>query len=564
MTVRQATRTFLFSFVPFALVLASSFWAVQSLVASAARSGFRETLRATQELLARLHARSEQATRRSLQVLAENPALKAGLQLALVEGASAEASRTLADQLREINGSLGFDLLLVMGPGGNPLASVRRGGAAGAGLAMEERVAPGLGRIAGEWYRLTMIPVNLGQENLGALMVGERLDLSEFPIPVALEHHGRVIVSSLEGVGLAALNRAFKACPAAGGCNVQLNGVTYFSLPLETPEFGEGFRLRGLADVDAATAPVLEILRRVFLAAGLAAMLAALVLSLLASRSVTRPLSELIAHLRTAEATGELAEFVPSSCRVYELRQLAESFNRAAAAVREGRERLRRAYLEFIGSMVSALDARDPYTAGHSHRVSQWSARVAEAMGLEACDIEKLRIGALLHDIGKIGVPDSVLRKPGPLTLPERELIEAHPVIGRRILAEVGGFEPYLDVVELHHENWDGSGYPHGLAGERIPLAARIVHVVDAYDAMTSDRPYRRGMHHAEALAVLERFAGSQFDPAAVACFRQVVAPQEEEDGYQAHAASMNRLLERVGEQRAALSEVAQKHEASI
>jgi HD-GYP domain-containing protein (c-di-GMP phosphodiesterase class II) len=137
-------------------------------------------------------------------------------------------------------------------------------------------------------------------------------------------------------------------------------------------------------------------------------------------------------------------------------------------------------------------------------------------------------------------------------------------VIGRRILAEVGGFEPYLDVVELHHENWDGSGYPHGLAGERIPLAARIVHVVDAYDAMTSDRPYRRGMHHAEALAVLERFAGSQFDPAAVACFRQVVAPQEEEDGYQAHAASMNRLLERVGEQRAALSEVAQKHEASI
>ncbi len=562
--MRYATRTFLLSFTPFAVLLIVSFWAVQSLAASAARSGFHATVRETQRLLARLHSRHEQATKRLLQVLAENPALKAGLQLALVEGGNAEARLTVADQLREINAGLDFDLLLALGADGRVLAAVRRAGGAEAAGTVGERPAPGLRHIAGEWYRLTMIPVNLARENLGALIVGERIDLTEFPIPVVLEQGGRVIAASLTGVPTAELGRALEACPAAGGCDVRLNGVTYFSLPFETHEFGEGVRLRGLADVDAATAPLLGILRRVFLWTGAAATLAALMVSLLASRSLTRPLSEIIAHLQAAELTGELAEFSPGSCRVREMRQLVQSFSRAAAAVRESRERLRRAYLQFIGSMVSALDARDPYTAGHSHRVSEWSGRVAEAMGLEARQVEDLRVAALLHDIGKIGVPDSVLRKPGPLTREERRLIEAHPLIGRRILAEVGGFEPYLAVVELHHENWDGNGYPYGLAREQVPLAARIVHVVDAYDAMTSDRPYRRGMRHAEALAVLERFAGSQFDPGVVGCFRRVAERVRPEDEREAFAGSMEQLAQRIEESGTAFSEAVQSHDAAV
>jgi putative nucleotidyltransferase with HDIG domain len=563
--MRYATRTFLLSFLPFALLLLASFWAVQGLTVSAARAGFRETLRQSQELLVRLHARGEQATRRSLKVLAENPALKAGLQLALVEAGSAAARRTVADQLREINENLGLDLLLAIAADGSPLAGVRRAGAVTVGLdrAPEKRFAPGLGSVGGEWYRLALIPVNLSQENLGALVVGERLDLREFPMPVALEHHGRVIASNLAGVTPAEVEQALQGC-AAGACEVRLKGIRYFSVPLATPEFGEGFRLRGLADLEAATAPILGILRRVFLGAGAAAMLAALAVSLVASRSVTRPLSEIVAHLRTAELTGELAEFSSGRWRIREVRQLAESFNRAAAAVREGREQLRRAYLEFIGSLVSALDARDPYTAGHSHRVSEWSRRLAEAMGLDSHQCEAVRVGALLHDIGKIGVPDSVLRKTGPLTREERGLIEAHPVIGRRILAEIGGFDPYLPAVELHHENWDGSGYPYGLAGEQVPVAARIVHVVDAYDAMTSDRPYRRGLSHAEALAILERFAGSQFDPAVVGWFRQVAAQELRDEESLVQSGSLKRLLEGIERSADALREAVPSHDTPL
>jgi HD-GYP domain-containing protein (c-di-GMP phosphodiesterase class II) len=132
-------------------------------------------------------------------------------------------------------------------------------------------------------------------------------------------------------------------------------------------------------------------------------------------------------------------------------------------------------------------------------------------------------VGALLHDIGKIGILDQVLQKPGKLTSAEFALIQQHPSIGRRILEGIHGFERYLPIVELHHENWDGSGYPHGLHGAQTPLAARIVHVVDAYDAMTSDRPYRPGMRPAEALAILRKFAGTQFDAEAMQAFATLI-----------------------------------------
>ena len=155
-----------------------------------------------------------------------------------------------------------------------------------------------------------------------------------------------------------------------------------------------------------------------------------------------------------------------------------------------------RAYVEFVSSLASALDARDPYTAGHSLRVSEYSCAIARAMNVEQQEHELIRVGALLHDIGKIGISDAVLQKTGRLTPEEETLIRQHPVIGKKILECVHGFEAYLPVVELHHENWDGTGYPGGLKGEETPRTARIVKVADAYDAMTSDRPYRRGMRH--------------------------------------------------------------------
>ncbi|HYI94382.1 MAG TPA: HD-GYP domain-containing protein, partial [Bryobacteraceae bacterium] len=202
-----------------------------------------------------------------------------------------------------------------------------------------------------------------------------------------------------------------------------------------------------------------------------------------------------------------------------EVRELINSFSRAATVIRDGQDSLHRAYVECVGSLASALDARDCYTAGHSHRVSEYSCAIAESLGFAPAQLDELRIGALLHDIGKIGVPDSVLQCPGKLTGEDLRLIRQHPEIGRRILQGVHGFAPYLSTVELHHENWDGTGYPHGLIGEETPLTARIVHVADAYDAMTSDRPYRSGMKSEDALRILEQHAGKQFDPAIVEAF---------------------------------------------
>jgi HD-GYP domain-containing protein (c-di-GMP phosphodiesterase class II) len=149
-------------------------------------------------------------------------------------------------------------------------------------------------------------------------------------------------------------------------------------------------------------------------------------------------------------------------------------------------------------------------------------------MRLPAWQWDEIRIGALLHDIGKIGIADSVLQKPGRLNKEEMALIQQHPSIGRRILEGVNGFQPYLSMVELHHENWNGSGYPNGLRGESTPMGARIVHVADAYDAMTSDRPYRRGMSHEKAMRVLRENAGVQFDPGIVSIFSEIAGSSPE------------------------------------
>jgi putative nucleotidyltransferase with HDIG domain len=208
-----------------------------------------------------------------------------------------------------------------------------------------------------------------------------------------------------------------------------------------------------------------------------------------------------------------LPTFQSTPATIHEIRELIDTFSRAAAALRESRENLQQAYIEFIGSLAGALDARDDYTAGHSRRVSEYSCAIAQALNITGRELEVIRIGALLHDIGKIGVTDSVLRKPSRLTSDEMAQVQQHPTIGRRILEGVRGFQQYLPIVELHHENWDGTGYPLQLAGERVPLCARITHVADAYDAMTSARSYRSALSHDAAIHELKRCAGTQFDP---------------------------------------------------
>jgi putative nucleotidyltransferase with HDIG domain len=170
------------------------------------------------------------------------------------------------------------------------------------------------------------------------------------------------------------------------------------------------------------------------------------------------------------------------------------------------------AYLGVIGALAAALDARDPYTAGHSDRVARLSVSIGRSMGMTEPELEVLHLGALLHDIGKIGVSDLVLRKPGTLTDDEFDQIRKHPGLGARILKPLNFLSEQIAIVELHHEQPDGRGYPYGLEGDNIPLPARIVHVADAFDAMTSARAYRPGRPANEAIAELWHHVGTGFD----------------------------------------------------
>jgi putative two-component system response regulator len=188
--------------------------------------------------------------------------------------------------------------------------------------------------------------------------------------------------------------------------------------------------------------------------------------------------------------------------------------------VQEQAQRIRELFLEGVQMLARALEAKDAYLRGHSVRVSRYSVETGRLLGLGDPELEQIRIGGELHDIGKIGTRESVLQKPGSLTDDERHQISEHPVLGERMLAPLARESPaVLRIVRSHHERLDGSGFPDGLRGDDIPLEARIVAVADAFDAMTSERPYRDPRGPGEALRELERVAGSQLDPEAVAAF---------------------------------------------
>lgn len=384
----------------------------------------------------------------------------------------------------------------------------------------------GLLTAEGHVYEVSSVSINRGDQVLGSLAVGDRFDLAGFAIPLVLTRNGSVLQSFVKGIQPKEIEAAFALCAPEKECEPRLRGELYLSVPLRSgpleQAISQGYSLRTLQSVDAASAPVQAALRNLFLTAGAAVLLGAFLLSVLSSRSIVRPIGKMVEHLRKSEKTGMLPEFRSGVARIQEIRELAEGFNHAATGIREGHENLVRAYVEFTGSLASALEARDPYTAGHSRRVSEYACAIARAMNVPKPELDVIRIGALLHDLGKIGISDSLLRKAGKLSDEETAILREHPVIGRRILEGVQGFQSYLDIVELHHENWDGSGYPHGLKREETPLCARIVKVADAYDAMTSDRPYRPGMSHDRALQVFRGITGTQIDPAVMAAFESL------------------------------------------
>jgi HD-GYP domain-containing protein (c-di-GMP phosphodiesterase class II) len=257
---------------------------------------------------------------------------------------------------------------------------------------------------------------------------------------------------------------------------------------------------------------------------------ATLVLGYLFAVGISTPIRSLAASTR-AISRGEFQERTPvAGGAAAEIRDLAETFNDMADDIESFIVQLKRAADEnrelFLGSirmLAAAIDEKDPYTRGHSDRVARYSLFIGRQLSLSAEDLDRLRIAALLHDVGKIGVDDRVLKKPGSLTPEEYEIMKQHPTKGANIMRPVSQLKEMLPGIELHHEHVDGQGYPHGLKGQDIPLMARIIAVADTLDAMTTHRPYQTAMELDEALAFIRKKSGTKFDVAVVDALERVV-----------------------------------------
>src|ERR1700722_4357266 len=244
-------------------------------------------------------------------------------------------------------------------------------------------------------------------------------------------------------------------------------------------------------------------------------------LSILSARRITSPL-QVLAHSSRAIARGDFSHRVHLKTRT-EIGELATTFNAMSEELEQFVQDLKRAADEnralFMGSiqmLAGAVDEKDPYTRGHSDRVTRYSLLIAKEMGLDPGFLEILRISAQLHDVGKIGIEDRILKKPGALTPEEFEIMKTHTTKGANILRPVTQLREMLPGIELHHEALNGRGYPYGLKGDDIPLLARVIAVGDTFDALTTNRPYQKAYDPVEALRIIENLSGKRLDPTAV------------------------------------------------
>ncbi|HLB92495.1 MAG TPA: HD domain-containing phosphohydrolase [Terriglobales bacterium] len=250
-------------------------------------------------------------------------------------------------------------------------------------------------------------------------------------------------------------------------------------------------------------------------------------LSILSARRITSPL-QVLAQSSRAIARGDFSQRVHLKTRT-EIGELASTFNTMSDELEQFVEDLKRAAEEnkalFIGSiqmLAGAVDEKDPYTRGHSDRVTKYSLMIAKEMGLDPGFLEILRISAQLHDVGKIGIEDRILKKPGALTPEEFEIMKTHTTKGANILRPVPQLREMLPGIELHHEALNGRGYPYGLKGDDIPLLARVIAVADTFDALTTNRPYQKAHDPMEAMRIIQNLSGQRLDPRAVAALLAV------------------------------------------
>jgi putative nucleotidyltransferase with HDIG domain len=249
----------------------------------------------------------------------------------------------------------------------------------------------------------------------------------------------------------------------------------------------------------------------------------------LATAPLYAPMIVILAYAYEQVAEWSILLFFPPAFAAQQLHRLYRQEREVSDALKSANERLERANLSFATALVATLDARDRYTAGHSAAVAVYARDIAARMGLEPAQQQLAYVCGLVHDIGKIGLPPGLLDKPGALTLDERRQMQMHSEIGERILGKVDGYGDIANIVRHHHERIDGEGYPDHVRGEDIPLVSRIIAVADAYNAMTSDRPYRDAMPSRVARMRLAQAVDSQFDTAVVAAFEAILTTATEE-----------------------------------
>ncbi|HEX7253560.1 MAG TPA: HD domain-containing phosphohydrolase [Thermoanaerobaculia bacterium] len=276
-------------------------------------------------------------------------------------------------------------------------------------------------------------------------------------------------------------------------------------------------------DRELAFASVTQMVRDTLIWSAVAAGFA-IILGFVFARRLSNPIARLADKTR-AISEGAYGATVQVGGAA-EIAALSDSFNRMSASIKaafiEVQKRAqenRELFINSIRALAEAIDAKDPYTRGHSERVATYAAAIAVEMGLPADDVERVRLSALLHDVGKIGVDDRIIRKPTALSEDEFEAMKTHPIKGAAIMSAIPQLADVIPGMKYHHEKWGGGGYPDGLKGEQIPLQARIVTVADTFDAMTTTRPYQKAMEIAFVISRIQGLVGSRFEPSVVAAF---------------------------------------------
>ncbi len=359
----------------------------------------------------------------------------------------------------------------------------------------------------------------------GAILLGEPLSDVAAGIRgsragelVFYDRAGRVLQASVDA--LPSLSEALLTKAASGDpvkVQARVGGHAYGLLVSDWTMRGRQLGYLAVAqnadDLDGQLQRVRLIL--VLLFAGTA--LAALLLGIRLATRITQPVRQLVASMQAVSA-GNLRQRTPPGPN-NEIGFLTQTFNDMTERLDWQRAEAQKTYFATLEALARTMDARDPHTSEHSARVAAISLEIADQLGLRPDEREALRCSGLLHDLGKIGVDDRILRKPGPLTEDEWEEERRHPMIGFQMVKDVPFLALSLPGIRHHHERWNGQGYPDGLKGEAVPLQARIIAVADTFEAMTADRPYRKSFSFEFAVQTIQQCAGSQFDPAVADAF---------------------------------------------